>query len=115
MTWNLAGGLPYCTYSFFEQCPHRMACARCDFYAPKDSTRAQLLEARVNLQTMLAEIPLTDDERAAVEDGTTAVDRLIDRLTDVPTPAGPTPRQLAQSANFIPLATLGSAPRTQSS
>ena len=21
-----------CTYSFFEQCPHRMACPRCDFY-----------------------------------------------------------------------------------
>jgi hypothetical protein len=108
-------GHGYCTYSFFEQCPHRMACARCDFYVPKDSTRAQLLEARVNLQRMLAEIPLTDDERAAVEDGTTAVDRLIDRLTDVPTPAGPTPRQLAQSANFIPLATLGSAPRSESS
>ena len=27
----------YCTYSFFEQCPHRMACARCDFYLPKES------------------------------------------------------------------------------
>ena len=32
-------GHGYCTYSFFEQCPHRMACARCDFYLPKDSTR----------------------------------------------------------------------------
>src|SRR2546423_9442968 len=92
--FDLGHGL--CTYSFFEQCPHRMACARCDFYVPKESSRAQLLEARDNLQRMLAEIPLTDDERAAVEDGTTAVDRLIDRLTDVPTPAGPTPRQLAQ-------------------
>jgi hypothetical protein len=25
-------GHGYCTYTFFEQCPHRMACARCDFY-----------------------------------------------------------------------------------
>jgi len=25
-------GHGFCTYSFFEQCPHRMACARCDFY-----------------------------------------------------------------------------------
>ena len=99
-------GHGYCTYSFFEQCPHRMACARCDFYVPKQSTRAQLLEARDNLQRMLAQIPLTDDERSAVEDGTTAVERLIERLTDVPTPAGPTPRQLAQSANFVPLASL---------
>ena len=38
-------GHGWCTYSFFEQCPHRMACARCDFYTPKDSTKAQLLEA----------------------------------------------------------------------
>lgn len=35
-------GHGYCTYSFFEQCQHRMARARCDFYVPKDSTRSQL-------------------------------------------------------------------------
>ncbi len=28
-------GHGWCTYSFFEQCPHRMACARCDFYIPE--------------------------------------------------------------------------------
>jgi hypothetical protein len=100
-------GHGFCTYSFFEQCPHRMTCARCDFYVPKESTRAQLLEARGNLQRMLAQIPLTDDERAAVEDGTAAVERLVERLADVPTPAGPMPRQLDQSAHFMPLATLG--------
>ncbi len=38
-----------------------MACARCDFYTPKDSTKAQLLEASGNLQRMLATIPLTDE------------------------------------------------------
>ena len=59
-----------------------MACARCDFYVPKESTRAQLLEAKDNLQRMLAQIPLTDDERAAVEDGTAAVERLIGQLRD---------------------------------
>jgi len=92
-----AGGAPWqyfdlghghSTYSFFEQCPHRMACARCDFYLPKDSTKGQLLEARGNLQGMLAQIPLTDDERAPVEDGTAAVERLLDHLQDTPTPAG---------------------------
>src|SRR5438270_968146 len=102
--FDLGHGL--CTYSFFEQCPHRMACARCDFYVPKDSTKAQLFEAKGNLQRMLAEIRLTDDERAAVTEGAQAVDNLLERLADVPTPAGPTPRQLAQSASFIPLATL---------
>jgi len=101
-------GHGYCTYRFFEQCPHRMACARCDFYLPKDSSKAQLLEANDNLQRMLAKIPLTDDERAAVQDDTAAVERLLQRLTDVPTPAGPTPRQLRQTGNFIPLTSLTS-------
>jgi len=87
-------GHGWCTYSFFEQCPHRMACARCDFYTPKGSTKAQLLEAKDNLQRMLASIPLTDDERAAVDDGQHALDALLSRLTDVPTPAGPTPREI---------------------
>ena len=87
-------GHGYCTYSFFEQCQHRMACARCDFYVPKNSTRSQLLEAKSNLQRMALQIPLTEEERTAVEDGTAALDALLERLADVPTPAGPTPRQL---------------------
>src|SRR5207245_2028142 len=49
-------GYGYCTYSFFEQCPHRMACPRCDFYVTKGSSKAQLLEAKANLQRMLVEI-----------------------------------------------------------
>ena len=87
-------GHGYCTYTFFEQCQHRMACAKCDFYAPKDSSKAQILEAKQNLQRMRAVIPLTEDEQAAVDDGSAALDRLLDRLADTPTPAGPTPRQL---------------------
>jgi len=87
-------GHGWCSYSFFEQCQHRMACARCDFYTPKQSSKGQLLEAKDNLQRMLAGIPLTDDERAAVDDGHSAVDALLARLVDVPTPAGPTPHQI---------------------
>jgi len=92
-------GHGWCSYSFFEQCQHRMACARCDFYTPKHSSKAQLLEASGNLQRMLASIPLTDDERAAVDDGHTAVTALLDRLTDIPTPAGPTPREIGAPAS----------------
>ena len=80
--FDLGHGL--CTYSFFEQ------------------------EAKGNLQRMLAEIQLTDDERAAVTDGTDAVDHLLERLANVPTPAGPTPRRMA-GTGFIPLATLASS------
>jgi len=87
-------GHGYCTYTFFEQCPHRMACARCDFYTPKSSTKAQLLEAKDNLQRMLASIPLTDDERTAVDDGQAALNSLLDRLADIPTPSGATPPEI---------------------
>jgi hypothetical protein len=54
---------------------------------------------------MLAAIPLTDDERGAVDDGQAALDKLLERLTDVPTPAGPTPRQLAvpRTAMLLPV------------
>jgi hypothetical protein len=61
---------------------------------------------------MRLEIPLTDDERAAVEDGTTAVERLLERLADTPTPAGPTPRELhVPSAAFIPRNTIAKSAR----
>lgn len=87
-------GHGYCTYDFFDQCPHRMACAKCAFYLPKQSSRAQLLEAQENLLRLTQEIPLREEERAAVEDGLAALAKLSAQLADVPTPAGPTPRQL---------------------
>jgi hypothetical protein len=108
--YDLGHGL--CSYTFFEQCQHRMACAKCDFYTPKDSSRTQLLEARANLQRMLVAIPLTDDERAAVHDGQAAMDKLLERLADVPTPAGPTPRQISAPATaaLLPIADVSQGP-----
>jgi len=95
-------GHGYCTYDFFDQCPHRMACAQCAFYRPKGSAAAQFIEARANLQRMMQAIPLTNEERAAVEDGIEAMEKLTNQLIDVPTPAGQTPRQMQNSA-FISL------------
>jgi integrase len=89
-------GHGYCTYDFFDQCPHRMACAKCSFYLAKDSTKAQLLEAKANLLRLRQDIPLADAELSAVEDGLTAYEQLLAKLADVPTPAGPTPRQLGR-------------------
>lgn len=108
-------GHGWCTYTFFEQCQHRMACARCDFYTPKASSKGQLLEAKENLQKMLAAIPLTDDERAAVDDGQAALDQLLERLTDVPTPAGPTPRQIGipAQATLLPVIEINRRPTEQ--
>jgi len=50
-------------------------------------------------------IPLTDDERAAVEDGQTALDQLLEQLADIPTPSGPTPRHtgIPAEATLLPI------------
>jgi len=85
------------TYDFFDQCPHRMACAKCSFYLPKESTKAQLLEAKANLLRLRQDIPLADAELTAVEDGLTAYEQLLAKLADVPTPGGSMPRQLADA------------------
>jgi len=87
-------GHGYCTYDFFDQCPHRMACAKCSFYQPKDATAAFLLEGKNNLLRMRQEIPLGDSEIAALDDGVSALESLLSRLAHVPTPAGPSPLQL---------------------
>lgn len=71
-----------------------MACARCDFCTPKDSSRGQLLEAKDNLQRMLATISITDDEQAAVDDGQAPLDRQLEHLAGVPTPFGALPHRL---------------------
>ena len=106
-------GHGYCSYTFFEQCPHRMACARCDFFTPKTSSSGQLLEAKTGLQRMLIGIPLTDDERAAVENDQAAVDRLLQRLADIATPAGLTPNQLRAEPGRQLLLTMLPPTRTQ--
>ena len=74
-----------------------MACAKCDFYVPKESSRAQMIEAKENLLTLRQEVPLTDDELAAVQDGVTAYENLLNKLMDLPTPAGPSLRRINDS------------------
>ena len=71
-----------------------MACARCDFYLPKESTEAQLLQAKGSILRMLQEIPLTDEERAAAEGDLQAIEHLTASLAHEPTPSGQTPAQL---------------------
>lgn len=82
--YDLGHGL--CSYDFFEQCPHRMACAKCSFYLPKSSSKAQYIEGRQNLLKLMQEIPLTEDEQAAIENDIGAMDKLIDKLKNIETP-----------------------------
>jgi len=95
MYYDLGHG--YCTFDFFEQCKFRMVCAKCSFYRPKASSKDQLLEGKSNLIRLRQSIPLTEQERAAVDDGVVATQKLLEQLADVATPAGPTPRQLHPS------------------
>ncbi|HEY6271647.1 MAG TPA: tyrosine-type recombinase/integrase [Terriglobales bacterium] len=87
-------GHGFCTYDFFDQCPHRMACARCAFYRPKGSAAAFFLEGKQNLLRLQQQIPLTEAEANAIEDGVNAFEKLLAQLADTPTPAGPTSREL---------------------
>jgi len=110
--YDLGHGL--CTYDFFDTCPHRMACAKCSFYVPKGSSLEQIVEGKANLLCMKQELSLTEEEVAAVDDGLAALDTLQQMLTDVPTPAGPTPRQLEESLQhataFVPVQTVQRKP-----
>jgi hypothetical protein len=52
------------------------------------------VEGKNNLLRMRQEIPLGESEIAALDDGIPALESLLNRLINVPTPAGPTPLQL---------------------
>jgi hypothetical protein len=94
-----------------------MACARCPFYRPKDSLKEQLVEGKANLVHMLEFVSLTEDEKVLVTEGVELHQELIERLADVPTPAGPTPRELEaernQETKVIPLKSVRRAKNTK--
>ena len=76
-----------------------MACARCPFYRPKTTSLDQLVEGKANLVRMLEFVQLTSDEKLLVTEGIDLHQELIEKLVDVPTPAGPTPRELETRSN----------------
>ena len=94
-SWAVRRGLQNLAfYEFFDQCAHRLACARCDFCRPRESSLVQLLEAKTNILRFLQEIPLTDEERSVVDGDLIAIDRLTARLAHRPTPSGKTPSEI---------------------
>src|SRR5258708_1201127 len=84
----------FCANPFWASCAHRMACARCPFYRPKTDGVGQLVEGKANLVHMLEFVQLTEEEKLLVTEGIELHQALIEKLVDVPTPAGPTPREL---------------------
>lgn len=91
-------GHGYCTHPYFSQCPHRLLCAQCAFYRPKAEMASLLAQATRNLVRLQEEIPLTDEERAVVDEDREGYEQLLTRLADVPTLDGTTPNQLRAQA-----------------
>ncbi len=87
-------GHGYCLNDFWAECKHRMACARCPFYRPKESLADQLLEGQANLLRMLEFVQLTEEEKLLVTEGIELHQSLIEQLADTPTPTGLTPREM---------------------
>lgn len=94
-------GHGFCKLSEWSTCKHRMACARCDYFEPKDSLRIQLLEANGNLSKMLEFVTLGPEERKLVERGIEVNRELLIRLQHEPTPSGQTPAELIPSGEVI--------------
>jgi integrase len=103
-------GHGFCTNPFWVSCAHRMACARCPFYRPKTATAEQLVEGKANLVRMLEFVSLTEEEKLLVTEGIDLHQVLIEKLADVPTPVGLTPRELEaksqEKGEIIPLKTV---------
>ena len=74
-------------------------CSLCE----KSSSTAQLLEGKANLLRMQQEIPLTEEERAAVEDGVEAYERLLRKLEGVPTPAEASSSEVKVRGRSLPV------------
>lgn len=103
-------GHGFCTNPFWAECVHRLACARCPYYRPKNTTMEQLVEGKANLVRMLEFVKLSEDEQLLVTEGIELHQDLIEKLADVPTPTGQTPRELEgkqqKETNVIPLKTV---------
>jgi hypothetical protein len=84
--------------------------ARCPYYRPKESLKEQLVEGQANLVRLLEFVSLTEEEKLLVTEGVELHQALIEKLQNVPTPAGPTPRELEASRQgakkLIPLKTV---------
>jgi len=94
-------GDSYCTNPFWSGCPHRMACAGCDFNLPKASARAHALESKASIRRYLEEVPLSADERSIVEGDAVKIEGFINKLSDIATPDGRTPAEIVNGARSM--------------
>ncbi|MBV9385712.1 MAG: site-specific integrase [Chroococcidiopsidaceae cyanobacterium CP_BM_ER_R8_30] len=92
--YDLGNG--WCMNQFWSTCKHRMACGQCSFFRPKGH-KEQWLELKNNILKFLQEVPLDDDEVAALEGDVEALEKLVLKHFDEPTPDGRTPHQIKEA------------------
>ena len=77
------------------------------YYLPKQSSAGQLLAVKDGIGKMLGQArPHRRRTRSTRRRPGLAIAALAERLASIPTPAGPTPRDLGTASTFIPLAAL---------
>lgn len=92
----------YCTYPFYAECPHRLVCAHCSYYlSTEEETQLSHFERDQHTLRLLQDLTISAAELAVTENKQDAAQQLREALVDVPTPAGPTPRQLQQMADRL--------------
>ena len=79
-------GHGYCTNPFWVSCAHRMVCAKCSYYAPKEEIQKLSEEGKVNLTRMLEFVSLTEDEKLLVTEGIELHQGIAERLAHLPIP-----------------------------
>lgn len=85
------------------RCQHRMGLRTLRLLHPKGIHVIPTPRSQKQLAEDGRVHPAHRDERAAVDDGQAALNRLLERLADVPTPAGPTPRELSLPPGAVAL------------
>jgi len=99
--FDLGHGL--CANPYWSTCPHRLACAKCDYYVPDD--RAQLLRARASVRRMRETVPVTEEEARVLAGDEGALSVMLERNSTVPPPAAST----FPGRNLIALPVVGSS------
>ena len=89
----------YCTYVAYADCPHRLMCPHCAFFRLPEDILIHIRKPERHIQRLLQELELSEAELNILENKPGAVQQLREQLMDVPTPAGPTPRQLRDFAS----------------
>ncbi len=82
----------YCGNPAWHACPHRLACLKCPMFIGPDLARE--LEARDGIMDFTQQVPMTPEERAAVDGDIAALNRMLAAKESMPPPPVPNQRYI---------------------